>query len=114
MLGAQHYPTLIHELHTELKQQRTGAQAAAGDARWRARAHELAMHRIRVPHDFLDWAKRDRHWSFTLAEVLRESHARPADLAARLAVAMLEQLEDERETLHEGAAVVAAGSAYAD
>src|SRR5882672_5225899 len=91
MLGAQNFPALIRELHGELRLQR-----AAEVALWRARAHETAMRRILSPHAFLDWAKRDRHWSFTLAEVMREV-ARPAELAARLLVAMLEELEEERE-----------------
>jgi hypothetical protein len=93
MLGAQNFPALIRELLAELRQQGVGA-----DARWRARAHDLAMRRIQLPQEFLDWAKRDRHWSFTLAAVLRRAPFHPSELAARLLVAMLEQLEDERET----------------
>jgi hypothetical protein len=93
MVGAQNFPALIRELHTELRLQR-----ASEVNRWRASAHETAMRRILSPHAFLDWAKQDRHWSFTLAEVMREAVARPAELAARLLVAMLEELEEERET----------------
>jgi hypothetical protein len=122
MFGAQHFPTLIRELQVELEERRGGARSTAqpverpSDPRWRARAHELALRRIKSPQEFLDWAKRDRHWSFTLAEVLREAHADPAELAARLAVAMLEQLADERETLEANEAELPAGivAAYAD
>src|SRR5262245_5071183 len=93
MLGAQNFPALIDELQGELKRHR--APTRASGTRWRNHLHELALRRIKAPHDFLDWAKRDRRWSYTLAEVLlREAHARPAELAAGLAVAMVEQLED--------------------
>jgi len=100
MLGAQNFQALIRELLGELVHRRSaaGASNAAWDARWRARAYDMALRRISAPHELLDWAKRDRHWSFTLAEVMRESYARPSELAARLVVAMLEQLSEERET----------------
>jgi hypothetical protein len=90
MLGAQDFPGLIQEFHAELKQH---------GERWRTRALELALRRMTFhsPYEFLDWAKRDRHWSFTLAEVLRESSANPTELAARLLVAMARQVEEERE-----------------
>jgi hypothetical protein len=71
-------------------------------ARPRARAelHEVARQRIAAPHEILDWAKRDRRWSFTLAEVLRDPTERPRDLAARLVLAIADELEQERETLY--------------
>ena len=97
MPGAQNFPALIRELHAELRQH--GAAARGSErARWRARAFELALLRLSSPRELLDWAKRDRRWSFTLAEVMREAHTGPAELAARLLVAMLERIEDERET----------------
>jgi hypothetical protein len=64
-------------------------------------AHELTARWIKVPREFLDWAKRDRHWSFTLAEVMRDSHSGSSELASRLLLAMLEELEDEREVTAE-------------
>ena len=99
MFGAQNFPALIRELLGDLapKRAQPGSSDASSAARWRSRAYELALRRIKAPHELLDWAKRDRHWSFTLAEVLRESTSRPSELAARLVVAMLEQLDDERE-----------------
>src|SRR5689334_13126698 len=36
----------------------------------RAHLHELARHRIDAPHEVIDWAKRDRRWSYTLAEIM--------------------------------------------
>ena len=63
----------------------------------RARLHELARQRIESPHDIIDWAKRDRRWSFTLAEIMNEPVAMPRELAARLLVAIVDELEQERE-----------------
>src|SRR5438270_900574 len=102
MLGTQNFPALIRELYAELRQH--GSEAGER-GRWRARASELAMRTIKAPQEFLDWAKRDRDWSFTLAEVMRESYARPSELASRLLVAMLERLEDERDLLEDDPAV---------
>ena len=118
MLGAQNFPALIRELLGELVQ-RGGAAAAdaASAARWRARAYDMALRRIRAPHELLDWAKRDRHWSFTLAEVMRDAHTGPSELAARLVVAMLEQLSEEREVAGAdlpGDAAGAHGEAFAE
>jgi hypothetical protein len=112
MIGAQDFSALVRELLGELKQQRAADPSGKplSDARWRARAHERALRRIKVPHEFLDWAMRDRHWSFTLAEVLRDSVAKPAELAARLLMAMLEQLEDELEMAEPEIAVTALGA----
>jgi hypothetical protein len=69
-------------------------------ARARGDLHEVARQRIEAPHEILDWAKRDRRWSFTLAEVLRDPTERPRDLAARLVLAIADELEQERETLY--------------
>ena len=97
MPGAQNFPALIHELHAELRQPGTNPRGVER-SRWRGLAHELTARWIKVPREFLDWAKRDRHWSFTLAEVMRESHSGASELASRLLIAMLDELEDERET----------------
>jgi hypothetical protein len=93
MVGASNFPALIRELRTELDQD--GEGDAAG---WQTRAHEIVRGRMHSPHEFLDWAKRDRHWSFTLAEVMREACTKPSELAARLLVAILEELREEHET----------------
>ena len=63
----------------------------------RAHLHELARQRIKSPHEIIDWAKRDRRWSFTLAEIMNEPVAMPRELAARLLVAIVDELEQERE-----------------
>jgi hypothetical protein len=98
MVGSHEFSALIRELHRELRQRQTASNGGnAADVRWRADAQELALRRLSAPRDFLDWAKRDRHWSFTLAEVMRESHSGPSELAARLLVAILEELEEERQ-----------------
>ena len=65
---------------------------------WERRAHELARKRLDRPEDFLEWAKRDGHWSFTMAEVLtrvRPPRA-PAEIARRLLVTILGELREER------------------
>jgi len=113
MLGAQNFPALIRELYAELRQHGSEARTVER-GRWRARASELAMRTIKAPHEFLDWAKRDREWSFTLAEVMRETYARPSELAARLLVAMLERLDDERELAEDDPAVVPAVAAASE
>src|SRR5438876_7756663 len=99
MFGSHEFSALIRELHGELRQKQTASSgASAADDHWRADAHELALRRLSAPREFLDWAKRDRHWSFTLAEVMmRDSHSGPSELASRLLVAILEELEEERQ-----------------
>ena len=89
MLVAHDYPRLIRELHTELD---------VHGERWRSQAHEMVKERLESPHAFLDWAKQDRHWSFTLAEVLRDARAKPSELATRLLIAILEELREEQQT----------------
>jgi hypothetical protein len=64
-----------------------------------AQFHELARRRIDAPQEILDWAKRDRRWSFTLAEVMNDPVARPHELAARLLLAIVDELEEERQVL---------------
>jgi len=88
MVEASNFPALIQELHSELR----------GVERWKSRAQEVVKRRLKSPHEFLDWAKRDRHFSFTLAEVMREVYTRPSELAGRLLVAILEQLREEQQT----------------
>ena len=83
-------PGLIDELRAEM---RRGPR--------RSQLHELARSRIQAPHDVLDWAKRDRRWSFTLAEIMNEPVAMPRELAARLLVAIVDELEQEREAFAE-------------
>jgi len=65
----------------------------------RVELQELARRRIDAPNEILEWAMRDRRWSFTLAELLSDPISRPRDLAARLVVAIIEELEQERELL---------------
>jgi hypothetical protein len=89
MIGANNYPALIQELQSELKQD---------GERWQTRAHEIVRGRLHSPHEFLDWAKRDRHWSFTLAEVMGEVCSKPSELATRLLIAILEELREEQQT----------------
>ena len=64
-----------------------------------AHFHELARGRIDAPQEILDWAKRDRRWSFTLAEIMTGTLSRPRDLATGLVVAIADELEEEREML---------------
>ena len=98
MFGALDFPLVILELHEELKREHGAGTLPFHDESWRGRVFARAARRIQDPLAFLDWAKRDRHWSYTLAEVLRDSSLRPLDVAARLLVAMLEQIEEEIET----------------
>ena len=79
-------PRLIGELRAEMRRSPR-----------RARLHELARRRIEAPHEIIDWAKRDRRWSFTLAEIMNEPIGMPRELAARLLVAIVDELEQERE-----------------
>ena len=89
MFGAQDYPLIIRQLNDELN---------AHGERWQTHAYEVAKGRLHSPHSFIDWAKRDRHWSFTLAEVMGDVCAKPSELAARLLVAILEELREEEQT----------------
>lgn len=82
---------LIRELQDEMRR----------SAR-RSQLHELARRRIEAPHEVIDWAKRDRRWSFTLAEIMNEPVAMPRELAARLLVAIVDELEQEREAFGDG------------
>lgn len=66
-------------------------------ARGAADLYELARSRIEAPHEILDWAKGDRRWSFTLAEVMANDVHHPRELATGLVVAIADELEDESE-----------------
>jgi len=68
----------------------------------RAHLHELARRRIESPREIIDWAKRDRRWSYTLAEIMNEPIGMPRELAARLLVAIVDELEQEREAFGDG------------
>jgi hypothetical protein len=97
MVGRQNFPALIRQLQSELD-----AEAEEGDhwqMRAHERAHELVRGKLESPHELLDWAKQDRHWSFTLAEVMREVCAKPSELAARLLIAIVEELREEQQTV---------------
>lgn len=108
MVGANNFPALIQELQSELSQggKQDGARQDGGaqiqddewSAGWQMRAHEVVRGRLQSPYEFLDWAKRDRHWSFTLAEVMREVCSKPSELAVRLLIAILEELREEQQT----------------
>lgn len=81
------YGELIQRLHAEL--------SASGDA-WQPRAHELVRARLRRPEEFLVWARRNHHFSFTMAEVLITVRNKPAELAQQLLVTILGELREER------------------
>jgi len=96
MVGRQNFPALIRQLQSELD-----ADSEGGHWQLRAhqRAHELVRGKLGSPHELFDWAKQDRHWSFTLAEVMREACAKPSELAARLLIAIVEELREEQQTV---------------
>ena len=84
--SASTLPSLIRELQDEMRRSPR-----------RSHLHEVARRRIEAPHEVIDWAKRDRRWSFTLAEIMNEPIGMPRELAARLVVAIVDELEQERE-----------------
>jgi len=63
----------------------------------RGHLQDLARRRIDAPNEILEWATRDRRWSFTLAELLTEPITQPRELAAMLVAAIVDELEQERE-----------------
>lgn len=89
----QKLPGLIRDLRAELRRP---------DRRPRAQLYELARRRIEAPHEILEWAKSDRRWSFTLAEIMTGTIARPHELATGLVVAIADELEEESELLADG------------
>jgi hypothetical protein len=92
-LDPQRLPALIRDLQSERR--------APGPPRLpeRTRLQELARKRIEAPLEILDWAMRDRRWSFTLAEIMAGAVGRPRELAARLVLAIVDELEEEDELL---------------
>jgi hypothetical protein len=92
MVGTHNFPALIRQLESELDSHGESWQSQAHE-----RAHEIVSDRLQSPHELLDWAKQDRHWSFTLAEVMHEVCAKPSELATRLLIAILEELREERQ-----------------
>jgi hypothetical protein len=88
---------LIQDLRREMRR-----------ARGRGDLYDLARSRIEAPHEILDWAKSDRRWSFTLAEVMAGDASRPHDLAAGLVLAIADELEEESETLPDNAETMTA------
>lgn len=92
-LDPQQLPALIRDLQAERR--------APGSPRLpeQTRLQELARKRIEAPLEILDWAMRDRRWSFTLAEMMAGAVGRPRELAARLVVAIVDELEEEDELL---------------
>jgi hypothetical protein len=63
----------------------------------RVHLQDLARRRIEAPNEILEWATRDRRWSFTLAELLTGPVTQPRELAAMLVAAIVDELEQERE-----------------
>jgi len=111
MVGTHNFPALIRQLQSELDAEDAAQDSVrrgdgVGEAttdgwqlRAHQRAHEIVRGRLESPLELLDWAKQDRHWSFTLAEVMREVCAKPSELAARLLIAIVEELREERQTV---------------
>lgn len=89
------YWELIRRLSLEL------AEDPADRSMWKTRAYELAQLSLRDPDDFLAWARRHHHLSFTMAEVIVEVQTGHAhDLAHRLMAAILcEVLEQNASTV---------------
>ncbi len=92
-LEPQQLPGLIRDLQAE---RRTPGPPGR---RPQTQMHEMARRRIEAPLEILDWAMRDRRWSFTLAEIMAGTVGRPRELAARLLVAIVDELEEEDELL---------------
>lgn len=86
-------PELIREIQREADQIRTARRGT------RISIYDVARRRLERPNEIIDWAKRDRRWSFTLAEMIKEPGRKPDDLAARLVVAIVRALDEERELL---------------
>ena len=77
-------------------------RAARRLAHGAADLYELARSRIEAPQEILEWAKADRRWSFTLAEVMTNDTPHPHELAIGLVVAIADELEDESEIFADG------------
>jgi hypothetical protein len=87
----------VHNPSSTLPSLITALRAEMRRSPRRAHLHELARRRIEAPHEIIDWAKRDRRWSYTLAEIMNEPIGMQRELAARLLVAIVDELEQERE-----------------
>ncbi len=83
------------------------ARRLAHDA---ADLHELARSRIEAPHEILEWAKGDRRWSFTLAEVMTNDSPHANEWAIGLVVAIADELEDESEIFADDSETFAMGA----
>jgi hypothetical protein len=81
------FPVLIRDIAVEHRQAHLP----------RVHLQDLARQRIDAPHEILEWATRDRRWSFTLAELMTEPVSEPRELAAMLVAAIVDELEQERE-----------------
>lgn len=90
---------LIQDLRTEMHR-----------VQHRAELYELARRRIEAPQEIVDWAKSDRRWSFTLAEVMTSDAHLPHELAIGLVVAIADELEEESELLTDNSETIAASS----
>ena len=79
---------LIQDLRLEMRR-----------SRLRCELYEMARIRIDSAQEIVDWAKGDRRWSFTLAEMMNGDVHQPHDLATGLVVAIADELEEESELL---------------
>ncbi len=102
---AQDMPRLIRDLQVEMRRSRRRP------AQLRELAQRELAERMDAAHEILEWAKRDRRWSFTLAEIMTRPVGRARELASRLVLAIVEELEQERETFDEMPAVGAGPAA---
>lgn len=85
-------PKKLAKLIQDLRAARRRSRAAAD-------LYEIARRRIEAPHEILEWAKGDRRWSYTLAEVMTNDVHHLHELATGLVVAIADELEEEREIL---------------
>jgi hypothetical protein len=92
-LESQRLSDLIRDLQAELR------SPGPPGRRPQIQRHEMAQRRIEAPLEILDWAMRDRRWSFTLAEIMNGAVVRPRELAARLVLAIVDELDEEDELL---------------
>jgi hypothetical protein len=94
-LPDENVPRLIRDLQVEMRRSRRRP------AQLRELAQRELSQRMGAAHEILEWAKRDRRWSFTLAEIMTRPVGRARELASRLVLAIVEELEQERETFDE-------------
>jgi len=96
---AELMPTLIRDLQAEMRRTRRRP------AQLREMAQRELARRRDAAHEIVEWAKRDRRWSFTLAEIMTRPVGRVREIASRLVLAIVEELEQERETFGEMPAI---------